>query len=127
MTESPQLPLAAAGGQSTEIHPTEVWAEVVAALEVQGQALRAGQGSQLAAANTALEQVSSALPAPKSPRPTGAGVSGSGRTPLRLEERNLIQRARELAKENALLLMSARNQVAQALTLFQAQARSGLA
>ncbi len=87
------------------------WEQVVSALELQGRALRSGRGAELEVTNLELERICDSL------TPSESG-------PL---ERALVVRARSLARENALLLMGARDQVARALSLFQAQARTGLA
>lgn len=87
------------------------WSEVVSALEAQGQALRSGRGQDLEATNLELERICSGLAADAS----------------EAFERDLVLRARSLARQNALLLMSARDQVAEALRVFQTRARTGLA
>jgi len=88
------------------------WEQVIRALERQGRALRSGRGAELEATNLELEGICGAL--------TSTEATGTA-------ERELVVRARGLARENALLLIAARDQVARALSLFQAQARTGLA
>ena len=102
MSESPQ---------DLQPLPQTPWEQVVSALELQGRALRSGRGAELEATNLELERICGSL-------------APSERGPM---ERALVLQARSLARENALLLMAARDQVARALSLFQAQARTGLA
>ena len=91
--------------------PQTPWEQVVSALQLQGRALRSGRGTELEATNLELERICHSL------------TSNQGGA----LERALVLQARSLAHENALLLMAARDQVARALSLFQSQARTGLA
>ncbi|MBL4850140.1 MAG: hypothetical protein JKY65_31825 [Planctomycetes bacterium] len=84
------------------------WEQIVESLEAQGAALRAGKGGALQASNQSLALLT-------------RDVQADARDVA------LVRRARELAQENALLLLVARDQVQRALAFFQTHARTGIA